>query len=93
MPVSREPEVLQITERAGEGMAVAALRGPRRGVTHRAAEEGVGGRDAQGQRILTTSSALVVLLQVTDEIRTSRRCFQCMDSILYRDRQEGGAVC
>ena len=69
MPVSREPEVLQITERAGEGMAVAALRGPRRGVTHRAAEEGVGGRDAQGPRSQTTYSALlVVMLQVGEEI-------------------------
>ena len=67
-----EPEVLQITERAGEGMAVAALRGPRRGVTHRAAEEGVGGRDAQGQRILTAySSLLVVMLQIEEGICTS----------------------
>lgn len=72
MPMSREPEVLQITERAGEGMAVEALRGPRRGVTHRAAEEGIGGGNAQGQRILTTSSALVVMLQFG---------FQCLDSI------------
>ena len=49
-------------------MAVEALRGPRRGVTHRAAEEGFGGGNAQGQRTLTTSSALVVLLQIREEI-------------------------